>query len=390
MDCTRHEMDNEQHEKAPTAINILLLLLMCALVAVVLMPPSKLGVLYYVQAREHLTRILTGALGMVLCWAWIQGRARPQPGRGLGLLLAFVAHAALAVSWSLDKSAALEAVHGYACWLIAALAACEVFRSRRLFVSFSGWVAIVALLAGGIGMLEKAGLVAKMMPDVDSLDQIASTLGYPTYYAAWLLPAIFLVQAGFSAAEKNSDKGLCAVAFAVLCVNLWLCHSQAAMVFFAVAEALFLIGPILVSVLRARVRGAPRALVSLLIVMTIALMFLAGCHVLWNRKQESMALRQMKWQVAGAMARDRPLTGFGPGQYPVYYPRYRARLGLQEGAWETRPDIYYPVVTDNDLLLRVVEQGWPGGGPVMAPGGPQQPGRRGLRDHGLRSVPLPL
>ena len=354
-------MNNPVAQEALNPAGRVLLVCLCALAAVVLMPPSGPDVLYYVQAREHASRMIAGCAALAMCWAWMTGRLRVRPGPGHWLMAGLVLLALAGVWWSRDRAAALDAAHGMACWLVAAAAASVLFRNRVGARALPLWLAPVAMVVSVIGLLEWRGLAAGIMPDVDSSVQIASTLGYPSYYAGWLLGMVFVMQAGWVQCRGRGARWLCGAAALLLIGNLVLCRSWAALGVFAAAQAGWLLF-IFMKQSRAVRRAVPAALLLLLLAGASLPWVLVSRapRAAWGAKADSMGLRVMKWRVALAMSTDHPLRGVGPGQYPVYYPLYRARLGLRRAAWETRPDIYYPVVADNDMLLRLVEQGAPG------------------------------
>lgn len=358
-------MNRQGPEEAQNnASGTFLTILMCLLGSVVLIPPPSLSPLYYLVLRDNLSEMLVAAMGMALIFSWARGHLKIKFCAGHLLLLLFVAGGALSILYCTDRVSGLQRVHLFVSWFVLTVAGFYAFKNRKNLIIYARWMAIVAIVICVLGLLEARHVVKIITPDVDVCNQIASALGYPTVYAGYLLAAIFLFQCGYAMADRRLDRALFGLALILLVLNLYFCRSLASWVVFIICEAMY-VSPRLLNVFKS-LRN--RCILYAVVLVAAAALGLVLTRTDWadedishlTRKNESVGARLAGWDMAWDMIGERPILGFGAGQYEVYLPHYRARAGRGNYSWEHDAGMYYPINTDNFVFNRLFEQGFVG------------------------------
>lgn len=219
------------------------------------------------------------------------------------------------------------------------------------------WVCAGVALSSVYAMFQKAGLdpFPWAMRDVDEYRGLPATFGNPNYAGHVLVIAIVM---GAGLVIRRGTRA-CAIFLPPMILHLWFTQMRAAVVALAVAAALAMVA----WVVGRLVRNPLRATVATLLVVLIGGVAAVGAGaVLFKARtgqplpvDESLLLRYNSFLGAAQMAVERPLLGFGPGNYKLESPPYWTQFDRSRFAH--KPQVNSRV--HNDFLEAAVEGGFP-------------------------------
>jgi putative inorganic carbon (HCO3(-)) transporter len=161
-------------------------------------------------------------------------------------------------------------------------------------------------------------------------DNVYSTFAHPNSYAGYmalLVPGLI----GAAWALRRARWWMAGLAFAcalVGCFALWLTHSRGALLGLAAAGALT--GVVLGRHWLWRHRGA--ALAGVVVLAGLAFLVWRGGLLTkaTGKGSGTMAVRLEYWRTTWKMIEDRPVLGFGPGNFGGAYPRYMDESAVEK------------------------------------------------------------
>ncbi|MEW5946323.1 MAG: O-antigen ligase family protein [bacterium] len=309
--------------------------------------PSLFMSRYFIVLRSHASDTIAAALAITLVLKWAGGRIRWNLNAGPVLMFVLVLYCSVTVSYAHDRVSALHRLILHFDWLVVTSAVFFSLRSKENIVGFLRWTAPGAAAVCIYGVWERLAT---------GQTEISSTMGHTPLYGGYLIVMLFLFQCGMEISEKPGDKILNSSIFALLLINLFLCWSYAALFFFVAGEGLLLTGGWKRS--GAGAAALKAAFIALMLTVSFGLIFpWRNAGNVLNLKKKSAELRLKLWKPTLDMIGERPLTGFGAGQYEVFIPRYREKAGEPPRGWEFNTRIRLPVVPENIVLALLAEQG---------------------------------
>ncbi|MEW6202369.1 MAG: O-antigen ligase [bacterium] len=333
-------------------LNKIITIELALLVSLVPLLPSTLRPQYYLTLRTLASEIIVAVLGLTLIYGWAAGKIKGKLCAGHILMIAFIVSGAISISYCIDRVTALQSLHLHFCWLIVTFAGYYLFRDKKTFLNCLKWIAPGAVIICAYGIWEKFSTGAS---------QISSTMGFPTLYGGYLLCALFLFQCGMITAQKKNERIIFAFTLCLLVINLCYCGSLAAWFSFITGEGLLLMNYFSEFWKKKNINRTYRIktifIISFLLITILVLFTQNNLKRDITSKKESLQMRLDRWEIAWNMVWEKPLLGFGSGQYEVYFPHYRAKAGAANETWERDIDIEVPVNTENIALMLLAEQG---------------------------------
>lgn len=309
---------------------------------------------YFFLARESVAVFLTQIVGITIGVVMIFKPAAVRVVWGNIFLGMFIVSAVVSSAFASDKTLALYRVGLYYSWFLVALAAMLAFNSRQRFSTFALWMGSIGVIVAVVGLAEKY-LSFSLVNHIPINEQISSLLEYPTIYSGYLLCMIFILKAGIIVSGKN-DRIILVIMLAFIFTNLWLAGSFAALSIVLAIDA----GVLCVWAIKRRPGYLkPLATVALLILFISAHNIMPGPakSEYANKKIKSINMRMGGWSIIAPMYRAHPLFGFGPDQFGIMLPRYRANRHNVLKAWDHPLFWYYPSNSENLFFTIAVEQG---------------------------------
>lgn len=265
-------------------------------------------------------------------WAW-----------GLGAMLAVQTLA----YWATPLR--LHAVGAWQAWMLCAVllvGLADLLDGERAWLGALRWLSAVALVAGLWSAAQALGLDTTAMGRAcrEAFGaRIAGSLGNPNFAGGFF---VLLLPVLVWSALRDPRLGGKALAWAALLFSvagLWLSASKAALLGLgaevAVSAHLLFWSDAPPTLKRKGVLGVVLALGALVLVGLLVLPGVSRERLVhgWQPGAESVQFRQLTWRGALSAALERPLLGWGPGNFAVVYPSHRltaATAGLVQRSYE--------------------------------------------------------
>ncbi len=278
---------------------------------------------------------------------------------GLPILAALLFWTALSALWTanpsltLDRAAHLSLVAGAFALLVPRVL--DPGGATRVAGAFATSAAVIALY----GILQRTGIDFASSPALDSRRAV-STLGNTNFASEVLVVAIPLLVGLVLDARRRLTEVLWALALGMTILHLMLTETRAGLV--SLAAAVAVLG--LLALRRQLDRSTLRKKAAILIgAATLALLALAApalrggavvekASTIADAEHPSTRVRLHLWESAIDMIADRPLHGYGAGNFGLAYPYYRTRVEAELSGYLSRVDTAH-----NDYLHLAVELG---------------------------------
>lgn len=314
---------------------------------------------YYFVERDYAVRMLVSLLAMTLACSEAASDHRIKLSTGHILLFLLTVSGALSMIHAADRALSIFRLDLYLCWFFLTVACSRVFVDRLAVTSYARWISLITILVCVMGLYEKfSGKHIVNYPEASG--HISSLVEYPTVYGGYLLSLLFPIQAALSVTRDRGSRLLFGIALILLFLNLYYCRSVAAIAVSLCFEAYVLLTHM-------KKIGAKKCVVAAVSVFSAIVALAAVTYVVSGHypslaelvadKRESFQMRIDGWIVMSHMIRDRPWLGFGPDQFGVFFPYYRAKYHLFGCPWLVSSVWFIPTNPENIVMLFLAEQG---------------------------------
>lgn len=264
-----------------------------------------------------------------------------------------------------EKGGSIVLIPEYLSLFILFLICGELLSNQTNMNTLIDAIILSAFVAAVIGILEVYGIEFWTW-QINWGERVDGPFDDPNFFGGYLVMAIPLTISRIITVNKTSLKLAMSGMLIVIMSALFFSYSRSAWLCMALSLGIFMISVIILSFKKNPV-FIKRTLI--VVICSISLMWVAFHFVpAFNPENISIARRintadsfmseqgNVKislWEIAFKMIRDRPFTGFGPGNYSLYHPVFR----VHEGSDLIQSGLTYDVY--NDYLELGAESGLP-------------------------------